>query len=218
MHLRPKPWTQDELNSCGFFLEPPFDYKGKWQTVFKQQQPLYLELGCGKGTFIAQKAFLHPEINWLGMDMIGTVLGHAQRNARKLYGDRPIDNLRLTAYDISRLENVMSAEDQVDRIYINFCNPWPRHKHHKKRLTHPRQLEKYKMILKPGAQIHFKTDDDHLFQDSLEYFAESGFETIYLNEDLHADPWEENICTEHELMFSAQGIKIKAGIFLMRNS
>ncbi len=88
-----------------------------------------------------------------------------------------MDNLRLTAWDISRLQNVMGPEDTVERLYINFCNPWPRRKHHKKRLTHPTQLERYKTILTPDAQIHFKTDDDDLFNASLTYFNDAGFKT-----------------------------------------
>lgn len=117
------------------------------------------------------------------------------------------------AYDIERILDVFSKEDKIDRIYINFCNPWPRPRHRKKRLTHTRQLEKYKEFLKDGAEIHFKTDDDALFSDSLEYFKEAGFEQVWTTEDLHAENLAENVCTEHEKMFLEQGIKIKAGIF-----
>ena len=117
------------------------------------------------------------------------------------------------AYDIERILDVFSKEDKIDRIYINFCNPWPRPRHRKKRLTHTRQLEKYKEFLKTSGEIYFKTDDDALFSDSLEYFKEAGFEQVWKTEDLHAENVAENVCTEHEQMFSKQGIKIKAGIF-----
>ena len=102
-------------------------------------------------------------------------------------------------------------KDEIERIYINFCNPWPKGKHRKKRLTHTRQLEKYKQFLVPNGEIYFKTDDDDLFNSSLIYFEESGFEILNKTYDLHNEPiFEHNIETEHEKMFSEQGIKIKA--------
>ena len=117
-------------------------------------------------------------------------------------------------FDIERILNVLEKSDKVERIYINFCNPWPRGKHHKKRLTHTRQLEKYKEFLQEGGMIYFKTDDDNLFCDSLSYFKESGFKlekiTYHLAEEVNFWNGEINIETEHEKMFKEQGIKIKA--------
>ena len=108
---------------------------------------------------------------------------------------------------------LFAKQDEVERIYINFCNPWPRGKHRKKRLTHSIQLEKYKEFLKENGRIYFKTDDDELFESSLIYFEESGFKIIEKTYDLHQEPiFEKNIETEHEKMFSEQGIKIKACI------
>ena len=109
------------------------------------------------------------------------------------------------------VETDMQAKDKVERIYINFCNPWPRGKHHKKRLTHTRQLEKYKQFLINGGKIYFKTDDDNLFNDSINYFKETGFNILKYTYDLQKEPdfWN-NIKTEHEDMFIEQGIKIKA--------
>ena len=106
---------------------------------------------------------------------------------------------------------MLDKEDKVERIYINFCNPWPRGKHHKKRLTHTRQLEKYKEILVENGEVYFKTDDDGLFNDSLIYFKDSGFKIEKYTFDLENEPnfWN-NIQTEHEKMFIKQGIKIKA--------
>ena len=122
-----------------------------------------------------------------------------------------INNVYLTRFDIERIFLILGKEDKVQRIYINFCNPWPRGKHHKKRLTHTKQLEKYKEFLKPEGQIYFKTDDDNLFYESLEYFEQSGFRIVKKTEDLHneKDFWE-NVETEHEKMFSEQGIHINA--------
>ena len=98
-----------------------------------------------------------------------------------------VDNLTLIRYDIERINNIINIEDNVQRIYINFCNPWPKSKHKKKRLTHTKQLEHYKEFLKQGSEIYFKTDDDGLFEDSLQYFINSGFEIIEKTYDLHKE-------------------------------
>ena len=105
--------------------------------------------------------------------------------------------------------DIFSEKDKIDRIYINFCNPWPRPKHRKRRLTHTRQLEKYKEFLKSGGEIHFKTDDDELYKDTLEYFKKTGFNIVENIVDLASIKDEENIITEHEQMFMDEGIKIK---------
>lgn len=116
----------------------------------------------------------------------------------------------LTAYNIEQILDIFSERDKIDRIYINFCNPWPKAKHNKRRLTHPKQLELYKKFLKPDGEIHFKTDDDDLYLATLRYFEEAGFDIFYNNKDLHSDTEQENVLTEHEIMFMKQGIKIKA--------
>ena len=128
-----------------------------------------------------------------------------------LKAKKEIDNVLLTAYEIEIIQNILNKKDQVDRIYINFCNPWPKPRHNKKRLTHPKQLEKYKIFLKKGGEIYFKTDDENLFNASIKYLEQSGFEIISKTYDLHTNPiWENNIETEHEKMFEEQGITTKA--------
>ena len=140
---------------------------------------------------------------------------------KKKYGDKfisiyqknkkKVDNLLLTRFDIERIMLILGEKDNIKRIYINFCNPWPKGKHRKKRLTHTRQLEKYKTFLAQDGEVYFKTDDDDLFNSSLIYFEEAGFEILNKTYNLHKEPiWENNIETEHEKMFSEQGIKIKA--------
>ena len=132
--------------------------------------------------------------------------------------EKVVKNLKLTRYDINRVSNILGKDDHIERIYINFCNPWPKGKHHKKRLTHTRQLEQYKEFL--TGEIFFKTDDDCLFRESLIYFEESGYEVIKKTYDLANEEmfWngEENIITEHEKMFSDEGIKIKALIAIKK--
>ena len=222
MRIRYKKWARPELEASPFYVDNPETKRGKWKDGFKNPSlPLYLELGCGKGNFIAEMASRNKEINYIAIDLVDAMLGLAKRNVEQTYKEKnlEIDNIYLTRFDIERIGLILSKEDEIERIYINFCNPWPRGKHHKKRLTHIRQLEKYKEFLKPGGKIYFKTDDDNLFLESLEYFKQAGFETVKKTDDLHQekDFWE-NIETEHEKMFSEQGIKIKAGIFSFGDS
>lgn len=167
--------------------------------------------------FLAQLAVQHPEINYIGVDIKSEVLACARRNLTASYdaAGLPVDNVALFSQDIERISMVLSTEDVVDRIYINFCNPWPTGSRHKKRLTHSKQLAHYREFLRPGGkdrpwgEIWFKTDDDALFQDTLTYFAHSGFSIRYLTWDLYASGFIGNIATEHEQMFVKEEIPIK---------
>ncbi len=212
MRMRNKPWAAPELNACQFFVRNPEQYLGKWHSFFPRRQPIHLELGCGKGLFIAGLAPKNPHINYMGIDLKDAVLAPAKRNIEQAFrkeGKTP-DNVVLLAQDIERILNIMNSDDTVERIYINFCNPWPRAKHNKRRLTHPRQLESYKQLLAGDGEIWFKTDDDPLFEDTLGYLRESGFTILRQTYDLHAENDPENVMTEHEKMFMEKGIKIKA--------
>ncbi len=215
MRIRFKPWARPELEASKFYIDNPEDYKGKWKELFKNDNPIRLELGCGKGSFMANLAVKNPDVNYIAIDVVDAMLGLAKRNIEEKYKEekKEVNNVYLTRFDIERILLIMNEQDNIDRIYINFCNPWPRGKHRKKRLTHTRQLEKYKTFLKENGQIYFKTDDDGLFTDSLGYLEESGFKIIKKTYDLEneEDFWD-NIQTEHEKMFMEQGIKIKAVI------
>ena len=213
MRIRFKPWARPELEASAFYIDNPQDYKNKWKTMYKNENPFHVELGCGKGSFISNLAVKNDDINYLAVDLVDAMLGLAKRNVEQIYKNenKEVDNVYLTRFDIERIFEILGKEDKVERIYINFCNPWPRGKHHKKRLTHTRQLEKYKDFLIDGGKVYFKTDDDSLFKDSLVYFEECGFKIEKYTYDLEneVDFWE-NIETEHERMFKEQGIKIKA--------
>ena len=211
MRLRKKPWARPELEACNFFIVNPSEYKGKWRDSFNNDNPIYLELGCGKGTFVAVHGSENPNINYVAIDIKDEVLVLAKRNIEKAYNEKEIQvhNLKLMAQEIFLINDVFSKEDIVDRIYINFCNPWPKERHKKRRLTYPTQLEKYKEFLSKDGKIYFKTDDDELFDESLEYFKEAGFEIEYITYDLHNSDFVGNVRTEHENMFSEQGINIK---------
>ena len=216
MRIRFKPCARPELEASKFYIDNPEEYKGKWKEAFKEpSNELHLELGCGKGSFISQLAVKNHNINYLAIDLVDAMLGLAKRNIEQKYNEneKEIDNIIITRYDIERILNILNLEDNVKRIYINFCNPWPRGKHHKKRLTHIRQLDKYKQFLQKNGEIFFKTDDDSLFADSLLYFKQTGFTIERFTYDLEKEEnfWD-NIVTEHEQMFMNEGIKIKAVI------
>ena len=215
MRIRFKPWARPELEASYFYEDNPEEYIGKWRKKFRNKDNnLYIELGCGKGSFISELAFKNPNINYIAIDLVDAMLGLAKRKVEEKYNANNIkvENLILVRYDIERIFNIFNKNDKIERIYINFCNPWPKAKHKKKRLTHTRQLEKYKEFLVDGGEIYFKTDDDGLFDDSLSYFTETGFEIISKTLDLHKNDIfnGQNIVTEHEKMFSDEGIKIKA--------
>lgn len=213
MRMRRKPWARPELEACDFFVIDPSKNKGKWSENFKNSKnPIHLELGAGKGTFIAVLAAENQDVNYIAIDIKDEVIVEEKRNLEASYkqnGIDSIDNVKIMAQEIALIENAIGDGDVIDRIYINFCNPWPKDRHKKRRLTHTRQLEHYKTFLKKGGEIRFKTDDDELFEESLEYFKEANMEIKYITRDLHSSDFIGNITTEHEDMFSSKGIKIK---------
>jgi len=214
MRIRKKKWIDEELEACQFLVKNPIEQKGKWKEVFEVERPLYLELGCGKGGFASQFGVRNLDKNLIAVDMVPTMLGLAKRKIEKEYleHNQEINNICIVSHNIERISEIFNEDDKIERIYINFCNPWPKDRHNKRRLTHTRQLEQYKKFLVPGGEIFFKTDDDELFEESLDYFKESDFEILELTRDLHNYEGEilsQNIMTEHEKMFSDEGIKIK---------
>lgn len=213
MRMRKKQWARPELDACAYYIKDPLAMRGKWKECFARgNQPLYLDLGCGKCTFLAELACRNPEINYIGMDISPDVLGVGRRNIENAYeqANRERDNVALLAHNIEDITSLVNENDGVERIYINFCNPWPKSRHHKRRLTHTQQLGKYKKILKPGGEIWFKTDNEDLYLASLRYFTQAGFDIYFKTTDLHSLNDSENIESEHEVMFTAQGITTKA--------
>ena len=213
MRMRKHKWAVPELSVCPYYIGQPEHNRGVWRQAFpRPEQPLYVELGAGKCGFAAVHSLRHPDVNLLCVDKITDILGVGRRTIEAAYEgeNRPVDNLLLCSHDIERVGLILSEQDAVQRIYINFCNPWPKPKHWKKRLTHPRQLMNYRAFLKDGGEIHFKTDDADLFESSLGYFRQCGFTVTFLTRDLHAETGVDNIETEHERMFSAEGVPIMA--------
>lgn len=211
MRIRRKPWARPELEACPFCVKDPVEQKAKWHELFGNNNPIYIELGCGKGGFISQVASKHPDINYIAIDVKAEMLGLAKRNIEREYGALNLDvtNVKVMLQNIEHIDLAFDISDTVDRIYINFCNPWPRGKHKKRRLTFPIQLEKYKIFLKQGGEIWFKTDNDDLFNESIPYFEETGFTLKYTTIDLHNSGFTENVVTEHENMFTEMGLTTK---------
>lgn len=211
MRMRNKPWAKPELEACDYFIKEPEQLKGHWADKYPKKQPFYIELGCGKGGFIAAAATADPGSNFIAADLEFKMLGVARRKCAAAYEAKGIgvQNLLLTRMNIEGISQCFDSTDSIDGIYINFCNPWPRKKHNKHRLTHPRQLMQYREFLRDGGLVRFKTDDDELFEDSLEYFRQCGFSLEHVSYDLHAENRADNIMTEHEKMFSDEGIPIK---------
>ena len=210
MRIRTKHWARPELAACNYFVDEPVKQKGRWDEFFEKKQPIHLDLGCGKCTFLAELAYRNKDVNYIGVDISYDILGVARRNISERYGEEEVKNVALLSYNIEQILGIIDEGEKVDRIYINFCNPWQKARCHKRRLTHRRQLENYKKILSENGEIWFKTDNDDLFMSSLRYFEESGFETFEVTYDLNSLPNTGNIQSEHEVMFEAQGIKTKA--------
>lgn len=213
MRIRKKKWAEPELSVCPFFVPNPEEYRGRWKDFFNNDKPVMLEVGCGKGSFVGKMALEHPEINFIAVDIKLDMLGVGRRNIVSMFEEagRKIDNIALVRFNVEQLDKIIAPEDEIGRIYINFCNPWPRPKHNKRRLTYPNKLRMYRELLTGGSEIHFKTDDDALFEDSLEYFRNENFKLKALTYDLHnseVDP-KTTPMTEHERMFSQEGIRIK---------
>lgn len=213
MRIRKKKWAEPELAVCDFYIPNPEDYKNNWKSFFKNGNPIMLEIGCGKCAFAAQMALLHPELNFIAVDIKLDMLGVGRRAIVKMFKEkgRDVDNIALVRFNAETLNEIIGKGDDIQRIYINFCNPWPRKKHNKRRLTYPKKLMMYKDIIDVGKEIHFKTDDDNLFEESLEYFKSTNYKLTTVCYDLHRsdiDPLT-TPATEHEIMFSNEGIKIK---------
>lgn len=202
MRLRKKWWARPEMEASSFTIINPQEYKGKWCKEFKNNNDIYLELGCGRGKFISTHAQQNPNINYIGVDLKDEVIIYA---LKKLV-EAELENGRVIPMNIAGIAEVFD-KDEVSRIYINFCNPWPKDRHNKRRLTHTKFLTEYKKFLKSGSEIWFKTDDTELFEDSQIYFKESGFSIEYLTYDLHKSDFQGNVVTEYEEKFTSLGMK-----------
>jgi tRNA (guanine-N7-)-methyltransferase len=208
MRLRKKRWAKPELEKDNKVIFAPWEYKGKWKELFSNDFPIHLELGCGRGRFISELANKHKTINFIAIDIYYELLVYVLRKANETH----LDNLKIIPINIEYIGEIF-AQDEIERLYINFCNPWPNKRHHKRRLTHPNFLKQYEQFLKSDSEIWFKTDNELLFADSLEYFKGMGYSELFKTHDLSENDFNGNIMTEYEEKFFNEGAKIKFGIF-----
>ncbi len=202
MRLRRKPWARPELLQSELFIENPREFKGSWNKVFNNNNEICLELGCGKGRFISNIAQKNKDKNFIAIDLKDEVLVYVKRKCEELN----LENVRILSFDINYINEIFE-KGEVSDIYLNFSTPWPKTKHNKRRLTHPRFLNKYLEIINSNSKIMLKTDHELFFLDSIEYLNENGFDILYKTMDLHNEEIE-NITTEYEEKFLNKGMKI----------
>ena len=178
----------------------PADAKGRWQEIFGNDHPIHVEVGSGKGAFVSGMAKANPEINYIGIDIQKSVLSYALDKV--LATDVP--NIKLLWVDGSDLTDYFE-EGEIDRLYLNFSDPWPKKRHEKRRLTYQSFLATYQQILPKNGEIHFKTDNRGLFEYSLVSFSQYGMKLKDVWLDLHASDFEDNVLTEYEQKFANKG-------------
>jgi len=178
----------------------PEEWKGRWKERFGNDKPIHVEVGSGKGRFISEMAKAHPENNYIGIDIQLSVLSYALDKAL----DADVDNLQLLLIDGSALTEYFE-DGEIDLLYLNFSDPWPKKRHEKRRLTYKSFLKTYEQVLKENGEIHFKTDNRGLFEYSLASFSQYGMILKEVWLDLHASKYENNIMTEYEEKFANKG-------------
>jgi len=183
-------------------ITAPESLRGNWRSLMPHARQLRLELGCGKGRFTCQTAAAEPDVLFVAVERVPDAMVMAMERAK----DMDLKNVFFVDADAANLP-AFFAQGEVDRLYINFCDPWPTKRHAKRRLTHRNFLLLYRQVLKDGGQIHFKTDNLPLFEFSLPEFAAAGFRTEEVTFDLHADGIQ-GIMTDYEAKFHALGTKI----------
>ena len=189
------------LENSKILVKNPENYKGKWKEVFGNNNPIYIEIGMGKGNFIIENAKRYPDINFIGIEKYDSVIVRAIQKSNEL----ELNNLKIVRMDAKKMEEVFDKE--IDTIYLNFSDPWPKDRHAKRRLTSPIFLSIYDKIFKDKCKIIMKTDNNHLFEYSLNSLEEYGYKIIYKTDNLDVLN-EDNIMTEYEERFYKLGIKI----------
>lgn len=208
MRLRNIPGAKDAITESRYVVQDPAEWKGRWNQCFAKAQPLHIEVGMGKGRFLMDMAKLHPEINYVGIEMYDSVLLRAlQKRERMEETGEKLDNLMFMCIDARILPEIFE-KGEVQKVYLNFSDPWPKARHAKRRLTSGEFLARYSEILTKGELVEFKTDNRDLFEFSLEEVQEAeGWELLAHTFDLHHE--EEmikgNVMTEYEEKFSSMG-------------
>lgn len=201
MRLRNVPGAIEILSQTTNFVSDPMQNKGYWRQYFGNSNTIHLEIGSGKGRFITQLAEQNPDINYIAMEKFSTV---SLKLIQKI-PEKGFPNLVLLHQDAKDLTEIFH-KGELHRLYLNFSDPWPKDRHFKRRLTYKDFLDKYKHILTPEGEIHFKTDNKELFEFSLEQFTENQWTLKTVTQDLHNSKFAaQNIMTEYEMRFSSKG-------------
>ena len=201
MRLRNVKNKEEILNNSTFLVKDYLDYKGSWNNYFKNDNPIYIEIGMGKGKFIIENAIKYPDINFIGIEKYDSVLA---KSLPKIPDN--LTNLAIIRMDALNIDNVFSKE--ISRIYLNFSDPWPKDRHHLRRLTSKVFLEKYDSIFKDIAEIFQRTDNQQLYIYSLESLSSFGYKLSDISFDLHNSASDDLITTEYEDKFSSKGMPI----------
>ena len=201
MRLRNVKNKEEILNNSSYLVKNPMDNKGKWNKVFNNNNPIYIEIGMGKGKFIIENAIKYPNINFIGIEKFDSVLA---KSLPKI--PEGLNNLLIIRLDALNIDSIFDKE--IDRIYLNFSDPWPKVRHHLRRLTSKVFLSKYDLIFKKNCEIYQRTDNRDLYIYSLESYSQYGYKLSDISFDLHNTTEEELITTEYEDKFSDKGMPI----------
>ncbi len=206
MRLKKVKGAEEKVEASTFVVHNSKEYKGKWHEFFGNSAPLFLEIGMGKGTFISTLSKLNPENNYLGMEKFSSVIVRA---IEKQESDPEAPKNLFFLFDDAETLTDIFGKNEINTIYLNFSDPWPKARHEKRRLTSPNYLARYKEVLAPDGKIIFKTDNVELFDYSLESFKNAGWEIENVTYDLHHSEYAKgNVMTEYEEKFSRLGKKI----------
>ena len=202
MRLKNVPGARDVIAGSPLVIHEPERQKGNWQQVFGNKQPIHIEIGMGKGRFICEMAKTHPDINYIGIEKYSSVLLRAIQKME----EEPLPNLLFIRMDAENIDEVFDL-DEVDRIYLNFSDPWPKDRHAKRRLPSKEFLARYDRFLKKDGVLEFKTDNRGLFDFAVEELPQAGWKPVKITYDLHHDEemMQGNVMTEYEEKFSSMG-------------
>lgn len=204
MRLRNIPGAKEVIDQSSYVIHEPEKVKGKWNSVFDNHKPIHIEIGMGKGKFITTLAKQNPDINYIGIEKYTSVLLRALQKLEKETEEIP--NIRFLCIDAEMVGEVFDKEE-IDKIYLNFSDPWPKDRHAKRRLPSREFLARYDKILKAEGMLEFKTDNRLLFDFAVEELAPAGWQLVQITYDLHNTPdmMEGNVMTEYEEKFSSIG-------------
>ena len=201
MRLKHVKGATEQIESSNYVIKNPLDYKGKFNELFNNTNPIYIEIGMGKGDFIINNALLYPNINFIGIEKYDSVMVRAIQKLE----DKELNNLKLIRINANIIDELF--DNEIDRLYLNFSDPWPKDRHEKRRLTSDVFLEKYDKILK-NKNIIMKTDNRKLFEYSIISLTNYGYKINEISLDLHNDDITDNVETEYEKKFSDKGFPI----------